>query len=265
MGQPATPSHAAAAPLAGQVALVTGASRGIGADIAIALAKAGMHVACAATSEANAQPTAEAAAAHGVRSLALALRVDEPDAVAAGFARVEAELGPVRLLVNNAGIAMQKPVLEMDASDYDRVYGINAKGVFLCAQAAARTMRDRGGGAIVNIGSITGNNAFPGRLAYCGSKAAVHHMTRVMALEWASYGIRVNCVAPGYIRTDIVAGLAERGIVDADALARRTPQQRLGSGADIAGAVLYLAGPDAGFVTGTVLYVDGGWDAYGYL
>lgn len=252
-------------PLAGQVALVTGASRGIGADIAVALAEAGMHVACAATTEDNARPTAEAVQAQGVRALALALRVEDAAQVGAGFDRVEAELGPVTLLVNNAGIAMQKPVLEMEEADYDRIYGINAKGVFLCAQRAARAMREAGGGVIVNIGSIAGQNAFPKRLGYCGSKAAVHHMTRVMAVEWAEYNIRVNCVAPGYIRTDIVAELARRGVVDAEALARRAPQNRLGSGRDISEAVLYLAGPGAGFVTGTVLVVDGGWDAYGYL
>ena len=262
---PARLPQAPPSPLAGQVALITGASRGIGADIATNLAQAGVHVACAATEEGNARSTADAVQALGVRSLALGLRVEDSAQVRAAFDRIEAELGAVTLLVNNAGIAQQKPILEMEEADYDRVFGINAKGLFLCSQRAARAMREVGGGAIVNIGSIAGNNAFPNRLSYCGSKAAVHHMTRVMALEWAAHGIRVNCVAPGYIRTDIVASMAERGIVDEPALARRAPQNRLGSGQDIAEAVRYLAGPGAGFVTGTVLYVDGGWDAYGYL
>ncbi|MCH8888330.1 MAG: SDR family oxidoreductase, partial [SAR324 cluster bacterium] len=162
--------------------------------------------------------------------------------------------------------------------DYDRIYGINAKGVFLCSQRAARGMiagagqggsgQDGNGqsrGAIVNIGSIAGENAFPNRLGYCGSKAAVHHMTRVMAIEWAGHGIRVNCVAPGYIRTDIVAGMIERGVIDEDGLTGRTPQRRLGEVRDVAAAVVYLAGDAAGSITGAVLTVDGGWDAYGYV
>ncbi|HKI97554.1 MAG TPA: 3-oxoacyl-ACP reductase family protein [bacterium] len=251
--------------LAGKIALVTGASRGIGADVALALAEAGADVVCAATSVANAEPVAERVRTLGRRALALAARVEDAAEVAALFERAEAELGPVHLLVNNAGIAQPKPILEMDEAIWDRVVDINLKGVFLCAQRAARTMRDQGGGVIVNIGSIAGENAFPNRANYCASKAAVHHLTRVMAIEWAALGIRVNCVAPGYIRTEMIDELAQRGILDTAKLEGRVPQRRLGMGRDIADAVLYLAGEGAQYVTGTVLTVDGGWDAYGYV
>ena len=271
---PTEPNHPMS--LSGKIALVTGASRGIGAGIALALAKAGADVVCAATKAGNAEGTAAKVRALGRRALAVGGSVDSSEAVAAMFDSAEAELGPVGILVNNAGIAMQKPVLEMAEADYDRIYGINAKGVFLCSQRAARAMISAGGengqdangqnrGAIINIGSIAGENAFPNRLGYCGSKAAVNHMTRVMAIEWAGYGIRVNCVAPGYIRTDIVAGLIERGVIDEGGLTGRTPQRRLGEVGDVAAAVVYLAGDGAGYVTGTVLNVDGGWDAYGYV
>ena len=264
--------------LSGKIALVTGASRGIGEGIALALAEAGADVVCAATKAGNAEATAARVRALGRRALAVGGPVESAQAVAAMFDRAEAELGPVGILVNNAGIAMQKPVLEMEEADFDRIYGINAKGVFLCSQRAARGMiagagqggsgqdgNGRSRGAIVNIGSIAGENAFPNRLGYCGSKAAVHHMTRVMAIEWAGHGIRVNCVAPGYIRTDIVAGMIERGVIDEDGLTGRTPQRRLGEVRDVAAAVVYLAGEAAGYITGAVLTVDGGWDAYGYV
>lgn len=256
---------AAAGPLQGRTALVTGASRGIGAEVAVVLAEAGAAVVCAATIEANAAPIAERIAAAGGRALAAGARVEEAAQVAALFDRAEAELGAVDLLVNNAGIAQPKPLLEMDEATWDRVVDINLKGVFLCAQRAARTMAEQGGGAVVNIGSIAGDNAFPHRANYCASKAGVHHLTRVMAIEWAPLNIRVNCVAPGYIHTDIVGELSARGILDVAALEGRVPQRRLGTPRDIAEAVLYLAGEGARYITGSVLMVDGGWDAYGFV
>ena len=121
------------------------------------------------------------------------------------------------------------------------------------------------GGAIINISSIAGRNAFPHRLGYCGSKAAVVHMTRVMAIEWAAIGIRVNGIAPGYIRTEAIEWFGQKGILDIEALKRRTPMGHLGTGADVAAAAVYLASDAAKFVTGSILTVDGGWTAYGYL
>ncbi|MEQ8234994.1 MAG: SDR family oxidoreductase, partial [Gammaproteobacteria bacterium] len=166
--------------------------------------------------------------------------------------------------VNNAGLSAPMPTLKMTEESWDLQMDVNCKSVFLCAQAAARQMKERDGGVIVNIGSILGRNASPATLGYCASKAAVDHMTRVMAIEWARYGIRVNCVAPGYIRTEMIDQLEADGKLDARGLERRTPQRRLGSGADVAHAVRYVASDDAAFMTGEVLVIDGGWTAFGY-
>ncbi len=252
--------------LAEKVAIVTGASRGIGKAISLALAAEGAAVACVATTEENARPTAAEIEGTGRRALALGARVERAEEVEALFGRVAAELGVVDILVNNAGVVGPKPILEMSEEEWDHQLGVNAKGPFLCARAAALQMQARGaGGSVINIGSIAGNNAFPNRIGYCASKAALHHMTRVMALEWAQLGIRVNCIAPGYILTDIFRKLAAQGVLDQQAMENRIPLRRLGEVEDIAQAAVYLAGEQAKYVTGSVLTVDGGWDAYGYI
>ena len=249
----------------GQIALVTGASRGIGRDIALELARQGADVAVLATTEAGAESTATDVRALGRKALALAGRVDVAADVTRVFDETRARLGPVRLLVNNAGISQPVSLFDMTEDNWDMHMDVNAKSVFLCAQAAARQMRDHGGGNIVNISSIVGQNAFPQTLGYCASKAAVNHMTRVLAIELARHDIRVNCVAPGYIRTDLIDRLAEEGKFALDALQKRTPQRRLGTGEDVAKAVAYVASSAAAFMTGQTLVLDGGWTAYGYL
>jgi NAD(P)-dependent dehydrogenase (short-subunit alcohol dehydrogenase family) len=126
-------------------------------------------------------------------------------------------------------------------------------------------MLERKRGSVINVGSMNGTQPFPQRLAYCVSKAGVNMLTKVMAIEWAASGVRVNCIAPGYVETEIVRSLSARGVLDPSLLARRTPMGRLGTPDEIAGAAVFLAGDEASFVTGEVLTVDGGWSAYGYL
>jgi NAD(P)-dependent dehydrogenase (short-subunit alcohol dehydrogenase family) len=252
--------------LHGKVALVTGASRGIGYATALALADQGADVACLATSEANAAQVARDVQAKGRRSMPVGCRVEDGAAVERAFTLVRDSLGPIDVLVNNAGFSRPRPVLEMDEADWDTHMAVNCKSVFLCSQAAAKQMVAAGkSGSIVNVGSIAGANAFPDRLAYCSSKAAVHHMTRVMAVEWAPHRIRVNCVAPGYTKTEMIDDLAQRHILDVAKLERRIPQRRLGTTDEIADAVVFLAGDNSSYVTGSVLMIDGGWDAYGYV
>jgi NAD(P)-dependent dehydrogenase (short-subunit alcohol dehydrogenase family) len=198
--------------------------------------------------------------------VAIGARVEQAAAVEAMLERVTRSLGPVDVLVNNAGIPQVKPVVDMEEADWDAVMDINAKGAFLCARAVARQLRARKApGVILNIGSISGINAFPSRLAYCASKAAMHQMTKVMAIEWAKDNIRVNCIAPGYIQSDITESLSQRGLLDVAKLRGRIPQGNLGSGQDVAHAAVYLASDEARYVTGAVLAVDGGWLAYGFV
>jgi NAD(P)-dependent dehydrogenase (short-subunit alcohol dehydrogenase family) len=250
--------------LAEKIAVVTGASRGIGKSIAVELAEAGARVACVATRTENAAATVAEIQSKGGAAIAVGCRVEIGAEVTRAFAQLEAELGAVDILVNNAGVTQPQSTLDMTEENWDLHMNVNAKSIFLCSQAAARQMKAHGAGCIINIGSILGRNAFPATLGYCASKAAVDHMTRVMAIEWARYGIRVNCIAPGYIRTDLIDRLAEEGKLAVKDLEKRTPQRRLGSGADIAKAVRYVASDDAGFMTGEVLVIDGGWTAFGY-
>lgn len=252
--------------LQGKVALVTGASRGIGRAIAEELALAGADVACLATHAANAEDTAAAVSGHGRRAMALGCRVERGAEVIAAFEAVRATLGSIDLLVNNAGISQPTPLLAMTEENWDLHMDVNVKSVFLCAQAAVRQMKDAGhGGNIINIGSILGQNAAPQTLGYCTSKAAVDHMTRVLAIELAKYRIRVNCIAPGYVKTDLIETLVHDGKMTYEAMEKRTPLRRLGTGAEIGKAVVYVASDDAAFMTGHVMVLDGGWTAYGYL
>jgi len=252
--------------LKAKIAIVTGASRGIGKGIARALADAGARVACLATDAKNAAETVAAIRAGGGEAIALGCRVEDADSVTSAFAETERQLGAIDILVNNAGISRPQPLLEMTEENWDAHMDINAKSVFLCSQAAIRQMKAAGnGGCVINIGSIVGQNAIPQTLGYCASKATVDHMTRVMAVECAKYNVRVNCVAPGYVRTELIDELVSDGKLALEAIERRTPQRRMGSIEEIASAVVYIATPAAGFMTGSVINVDGGWTAYGYL
>jgi NAD(P)-dependent dehydrogenase (short-subunit alcohol dehydrogenase family) len=253
-------------PLSDKVAVVTGASRGIGKGIAAALADAGARVACIATKAANAEPTVSEIVASGGEAIAIGCKVEQAAAVTKTFAEIEQRFGPVDVLVNNAGISRPQPLLKMTEENWDAHMDINAKSVFLCSQAAIAQMKNASNkGCVINIGSIVGQNAIPQTLGYCTSKAAVDHMTRVMAIECAKYGVRVNCIAPGYVRTELIDDLVADGKISLDAIEKRTPQRRMGSIEEIASAVVFVASPAASFMTGSIMNVDGGWTAYGYL
>lgn len=249
------------------VALVTGGSRGIGAGICRRLAADGWDVAVAATSEENASAmAAELAEGHGVASMAVGIVVEDYQSVVEGFAEVEAELGPLGLVVNNAGVSGVASILEMDPADFGELIDINVKGVFHGSKAGLGAMVASGTkGSIIQIGSIAGVNGFPHRVGYCGSKAAVHMMTKVLGAEMAEYGIRVNAVAPGYIGTDLIQELMDDGRLDPEPVLARIPMGEMGAPADIAAAVAWLASADSRYVTGETIFVDGGWTAYGHV
>jgi 3-oxoacyl-[acyl-carrier protein] reductase len=235
--------------LDGKVALVTGASRGIGRAIAAELQKAGARVVGTATSEPGAKAISEA----GLIGKVLDVRdAGQCDAI---IAEIQKTLGEVQVLVNNAGITRDNLALRMKDGDFDEVIDTNLRAVFRLSRAVMRGMMKARWGRIINITSVVGSSGNAGQANYAAAKAGVAGMTRSLAAELGSRNITVNCVAPGFIDTDMTRALSEE---QRSALLGRIPLARLGSPEDVAAAVAYLASPQAGYVTGVVLHVNGG-------
>lgn len=239
----------------GQVALVTGASRGIGQAISLKLAAEGIFVVATATSEAGAEATVAAITAQGGAGLAVKLDVTNSAEVEALFKKIVAEQGRLDILVNNAGITKDGLMMRMKDNDWDSVLDTNLKGSFLCLREASKIMTKARYGRVVNISSVVGEMGNPGQANYCASKAGLFGLTKSAARELAKRNITVNAVAPGFIETDMTAVLPEKG---REALLQNIPMERLGSVDDIAHAVSFLISPQAGYITGQVLSVNGG-------
>jgi 3-oxoacyl-[acyl-carrier protein] reductase len=244
--------------LEGQVAVVTGAASGIGLAIARELAAAGATVAVADIAGEAADAAAAAMVDDGGRAVGIAADVTSRPAVEALFGKVEAELGPVDVLVNNAGISIDRGVRRVSDDDWQRTVAVNQTGVFLCSQAAARSMIPRRSGRIINIASRAWLGWF-GQVSYASSKGGVVSATRALAIELAKYGITVNCLAPGLIDTPLLGAEPPEVM---ERLLKAQPMGTLGSPADVAHAARFLAGPTARAVTGQVLYVCGGKSLY---
>ena len=247
--------------LAGRTALVTGGNRGLGKAFVRALAEAGARVALVARDGERNGVVQRELAAQGHDVLAITGDVLVADDVERAVATTVAELGGLDVLVNNAGTCFHRPALEVPDAEWDEVFDLNVRALWRCSRAAARHMADHGGGSIVNIGSMSGLivNRPQWQPAYNASKAAVHHLTKSLAAEWAPLGIRVNALAPGYVKTEMAP-------VDRPELQRPwledAPQQRYALPEEIAPSVVFLAGAASSFMTGSVLVVDGGYTVF---
>jgi 3-oxoacyl-[acyl-carrier protein] reductase len=239
---------------AGQVALVTGASRGIGRAIALALAAKGMRVVGTATTAAGAAAIGEALAAHP-GSRGIVLDVTDGEAVSVAVDAVVRDSGALHVLINNAGITRDMLSMRMKDDDWHAVLATNLTAVFRVSRAALRPMMKQRYGRIVNITSVVGASGNAGQANYAAAKAGVAGMTRSLAREVGSRGITVNCVAPGFIETDMTKGLAA---AQSTALLAQIPLGRLGQASEVAHAVAFLASPEAAYITGTELHVNGG-------
>ena len=247
--------------LEGQVALVTGASGGLGAHFARVLAAEGASVALAARRLDRVQSLAQALTAEGHRAIAIRLDVADADAVGPAIDEVEAALGPLSILVNNAGVGGEGLALEVSIEDWDNTFTVNVRGTFVAAREAAKRMlasgvAERGEARILNIASIASHTVLPGLSAYCASKAAVAMMTQGLAREWARRGIAVNALCPGYIDTDINTTWwpTEGG----QRQLKSFPRRRLMDAGDLDAALLMLVGPAARAITGSIVTVDDG-------
>jgi len=252
--------HRPLAGLEGRCALITGGASGIGLEMTRTFASRGANVLVL-----DRDPRAEEAV-HNLDNCAVVTgSVTEPADVKAAFDAAEKHFGPVDIAVANAGVSQNDPTLDLDFEGWRRVMSVNLDGVFLTAQEAGRRMIPRGQGRIILISSIYGVVAAPERLGYVVSKSGVSAMAKALAVEWARHGIRVNAIAPGYVRTPFVEDLQARGRLDIGALEKRTPIGRLIETSEVAEVAAFLASDASGPMTGQIVGVDGGWTAYGYV
>ena len=247
--------------LEGQAALVTGAARGLGRAISLALANAGANVALGLRDASTGSDLADEIGSLGRSALPLSMDVRDLDQVRTAIDRTVERFGRLDILVNNAGVAPTNPAEDVNEADFDETLRVNIKGTFFASQAAGRHMIRQGYGRIVNVSSQAGFVALPTESVYCMTKAAIAHLARCLAVEWGPHGVTVNAVAPTFIRTPGTEDALSDPAFEAEVVERIAALHRIGEPMDVAGAVVFLASPTASLITGTTLVVDGGWTA----
>ena len=245
--------------LTGKVALVTGSSRGIGSAIARGLAAAGATVVLNGLDEQRLEGARAALAAEFGEERVRAIAFDVTDAAAAASAItwVESEVGPLAILVNNAGVQHRVPMLDLDVEDWERVLRTNLTSAFLVGREAARHMIPRGAGKIINVASVQTDLARPTIAPYTASKGGIRNLTRAMTAEWAEHGLQINAIAPGYIHTEMTQKLVDDTVFN-EWILGRTPAHRWGTVDDLVGPAVWLASAGSNFVNGQVVFIDGG-------
>ena len=244
--------------IAGKVALVTGGSKGLGQAMALGLGEAGARVVVTSRTVSLIEETANEIVKKGGDAIAIPVDVNDSQSIEQMISRATNHFGGVDILINNAGIAPMKRTMDTEIEEWDNVLNTNLKSAFLTSKAAAKWMMKQRKGKIINIGSVLGYLATNVAMPYCVSKAGIAHMTRALAIEWAPYGINVNCIAPGYFETEMT--LEARGDeAHMKFLKFKIPFKRLGKPQEIVGAALFLASEASDYMTGGVLYIDGGY------
>jgi len=244
--------------LDGKVSIVTGASRGLGRAMAEALAEAGSHVVLAARGKKALEAVARGTRALGVRALVIQTDVKNEEELDRLVEKTLSEFGRIDILVNNAGMTTRVPAIDYPMEAWDKIIAINLRSVFLLSQKVARVMKSQGGGKIINVASLTSEVAVPFIPAYAASKGGIRQLTKALAIEWAEHNIQVNAVGPGFFRTEMTEKLYQDPERHGKIMAR-VAIKRWGKPEDLKGAVVYLASKASDYVTGHVLYVDGGY------
>ena len=247
--------------LTGQVALVTGAARGLGRAISLALAHAGADLAVGLRDVNADRGLAAEIRAMGRKALPLQMDVSRLEQVRRGVEETTKEFGRLDILVNNAGLGPENPAENVREEDFDLTVAVNLKGTFFASQAAGRVMMRQGSGKIINMSSQAGFAALPTESVYCMTKAAIAHLTKCLAVEWGKHNITVNAVAPTFIRTPGTEAALADETFRKDTLERIAGLHRIGEPMEVAGAVLFLASPAASLITGETILIDGGWTA----
>lgn len=247
--------------LENKVGIVTGGSSGIGFTIAQTLGYAGVKIAVVNRLETSGSEAASNLSEEGIEAKAFPCDVSRKDDVEAMVEAVEKTLGPVDILVNSAGINIRKKALEFEPAEWDQILDINLKGTFLTCQTVGSRMVKRRCGHIVNISSIAAFIGLSDRAPYCASKGGVSQLTKVLAIEWATYGVTVNAIGPGYVRTPLIAGLMEDNSFQ-ETLRTQVPMQRIAEAEDLQGIILVLCSKAGSYITGQTIYVDGGWSIW---